>query len=200
MKLGKESVLKPSRDMVNSFRLDCSDNSSKNNGDAGQSQMHLNTTSDKILLNPRSLRVNTNKVHHVNLVKKVDVLMPNSLQTKDSNLFKYVYSGQSIDQSECRKSDNCVIDISQNIYNRTNHEIHECLWCPCLLYSLFICCIPALLYMHKSDKRYSDNLHEKAKLYATISSILYCVGLILAIAIYVLIAYFVYYLNFIYKI
>ena len=200
MKLGKESVLKTSRDMVKSFRLDCSDNSSKNNGDAGQSQMHLDTTSDKILLNPRSLRVNTNKVHHVNLVKKVDVFMPNSLQTKDSNLVKYVYSGHSIDQSECRKGDNCVIDISQNIYNRTNHEIHECLWCPCILYSLFICCIPALLYMHKSDKRYSDNLHEKAKLYATISSILYCVGLILAIAIYVLIAYFVYYLNFIYKI
>lgn len=200
MKFVKESMLKPSRDILNSLRLDCCDNSSKNNTDAGQSQMHSDTTSDKILLNPRSLRVNTNKVHHVNLVKKVDVLVPNFFQTKDSNLLKYVCSGKSINQLECRKSDTCVIDISQNVYNKTNHEIHECLWCPCILYSLFICCIPALLYMHKSDKRYSDNLHEKARLYATISSILYCVGLILAIAIYALIAYFVYYLNFICKI
>ena len=107
--------------------------------------------------------------------------------------------GRIVTSQSAQEHITSVNDISRNHFNKINHELHDCLWCPCILYALYICCIPALIYMYKSDKRYRENLHQKAKLYANMSSILYGLGFICAIIIYSLIAYSVYYLNFVYK-
>ena len=153
------------------------------------------------------IQLNTNKLE---LVKAFNINVPETLVSLPT-MYKlpsdnfYCDTRENVDSyySYSRRN-NCnrlgINDISQNSYNRYNHEIHECIWCPCILYSLFICIIPALLYMHKSDKRYNENRLLKAKIYAYISSILFGVGIVFAVAIYALIAVFVYYINFVDKI
>lgn len=141
-----------------------------------------------------------NNVANISKVSTFHLVNYQLIPRKDNSLQIDIYKNQPVSgQSASRDSGKNVTDISKNHFNKINHEIHDCLWCPCILYALFICSVPALLYMHKSDKRYQENILHKAKLYARIATFLYGLGFASAIIIYFLIGYFVYYLNFMYK-
>ena len=96
-----------------------------------------------------------------------------------------------------RNSKDCIIDLDRNSFNSWNHTFHECIWCPCILYACFICMIPAVLYMQKSDELYSDSFLPKAKLYASISTLLFGIGLLVGVVFYFSIGWLVYYINFV---
>ncbi|KAK3593078.1 hypothetical protein CHS0354_038104 [Potamilus streckersoni] len=72
-----------------------------------------------------------------------------------------------------------IVDVTANKHNHWNREIHDCLWCPCIFYFVFICCMPALLLMHKSDVEFRKGRDSTARYYAMCSSIFYAIGLVL---------------------
>ena len=89
-----------------------------------------------------------------------------------------------------RKGDK--VDRGQNGYNSLNHEIHQCLWCPCLLYFVFIFCLPAVYFMHKSDDSYHKSDTKKSRRYALTATLSYVIGFLLTIAFYAVLGWIVY--------
>lgn len=106
-----------------------------------------------------------------------------------------VYQHKDINkQSKLAKYDE-VADVSKNVYNKLNHKIQTCMWCPCLLFFVFIFCVPALFYMHKSDKFYHRQCLKKAYMYGKMSTVLFCCGLLTAVIFYSALLLFVAYLS-----
>ncbi|KAL3863448.1 hypothetical protein ACJMK2_005202 [Sinanodonta woodiana] len=76
------------------------------------------------------------------------------------------------------------VDLRANKHNHCNREMHDCLWCPCIFYFMFLFCIPAMLLMQFSDTAFQKGEDSKAKRYATCSTMLYVLGLALSITFY----------------
>ena len=138
----------------------------------------------------RTVAISSKMLHHSNHVPNIPTVV------KSTSLCHMGRAGDNEDNVQ-RNPNDCVIDLDQNSFNRLNHTFHECLWCPCILYACFICMIPAVLYMQKSDKLYCDSLLLKAKLYASISTLLFGIGLLVGVGFYFSIGCLVYYINFV---
>ena len=137
-----------------------------------------------------TVAINSKMLHHSNHVPDIPTVV------KSTCLCHMGSAGDTEDNVQ-RNSNDCVIDLDQNSFNSWNHTFHECLWCPCILYACFICMIPAVLYMQKSDEQYCDSLLLKAKLYAGISTLLFGIGLLVGVVFYFSIGCLVYYINFV---
>ena len=138
----------------------------------------------------RTVAISSKMLHHSNHAPDIPTV------AKSTCLCHMGSVGNNEDNVQ-RNSNDCVIDLGQNSFNRWNHTFHECLWCPCILYACFICMIPAVLYMQKSDELYCDSLLLKAKLYAGISTLLFGIGLLVGVFFYFSVGCFVYYINFV---
>ncbi|KAK3593077.1 hypothetical protein CHS0354_038102 [Potamilus streckersoni] len=89
------------------------------------------------------------------------------------------------DYSRKQKLDGeAIVDLAANTHNRWNRTIHDYLWCPFVLYFVFVCCAPAILIMHKSDIAFRKGRDSEARQWAICSSILYGIGLVLTLAFY----------------
>lgn len=71
--------------------------------------------------------------------------------------------------------------IAPNPYNKINHRFHSTLQCPCFLFFFFLCCLPAVHLMQKSDRQFMDGNHRRAKKYGTVSTFCYIVGSVLGV-------------------
>lgn len=76
-----------------------------------------------------------------------------------------------------------------NPYNDINHKFHSALHCPCYLFAFYMCCVPAVLFMEKSDKEYIRGNEKLALIYGERSTKLFFVGAILGLLLLILIAY-----------
>ncbi|XP_045191040.2 uncharacterized protein LOC123547860 [Mercenaria mercenaria] len=119
------------------------------------------SNTDVTLLNPYAKKMSVFCVNYPDEFENVEGIRHNSTATGDD-----------------------VIDVTKNVYNKYNYRIHTCIWCPCLLFFVFIFCIPAVIYMHKSDKCYHVNDLDEASFYGRISTVLYVCGLLAALLFY----------------
>lgn len=105
----------------------------------------------------------------------------------------------SIDVPHTDKSKNIhvenVVDVSKNVFNKLNHQIHTCMWCPCLLFFVYIFCVPAMFYMDKSDKYFHKQDFNEAYFYGKMSTFLYICGFLAALLFYCALGLFVMYFS-----
>ena len=94
------------------------------------------------------------------------------------------FENDGVNKRYTRATEGRIIDVSKNEYNKINYKIHTCIWFPCLLFFVFIFCIPAVIYMHKCDKYHHLNNPDEASFYGRISTILYISGLLAALLFY----------------
>lgn len=63
-----------------------------------------------------------------------------------------------------------------NPFNRLNQRCHSTLQCPCCLFFCFLCCLPALFFMSRSDYEFDFGSLAKAKRYGRWTTTAYVVG------------------------
>lgn len=76
------------------------------------------------------------------------------------------------------KSDKSLIP---NPYNGLNYKIHSALLCPGCMYFFFICCLPGIYYMERSDKEYASENHELARSLARRANIFFVAGFLMSL-------------------
>ena len=67
-----------------------------------------------------------------------------------------------------------------NPFNLLNQRCHGTLQCPCCLFFCFLCCLPALFLMSRSDDEFDYGSVVKAKRYGRWSTMAYVVGAVVA--------------------
>ncbi|KAL3864031.1 hypothetical protein ACJMK2_005743 [Sinanodonta woodiana] len=71
--------------------------------------------------------------------------------------------------------------INPNPYNRINQKFHSTLQCPCFLFFFFLCCLPGLYYMQRSDIKYKSGEKETARMLGRRATIFFATGSIVGI-------------------
>lgn len=80
--------------------------------------------------------------------------------------------------------------IVPNPHNKYNHRFHSALQCPCCLFFFFLCCLPAVHFMQKSDSMFKTGNNRKAKTFGKASTGLYVIGTIVGVAFLAVSIYF----------
>lgn len=85
--------------------------------------------------------------------------------------------------------------IQSNPYNVWNHKLHDTMWCSCCMYFFLICCIPAVIYMEKSDSAHKLLDDKRTMIYGKFSTILFVIGGISALLVYAALFFIVIYVS-----
>ncbi|KAK3595818.1 hypothetical protein CHS0354_014637 [Potamilus streckersoni] len=71
--------------------------------------------------------------------------------------------------------------INPNPYNWINQKFHSTLQCPCFLFFFFLCCLPGIYYMQRSDIKYKRGEKETARMLGIRATIFFATGSIVGI-------------------
>lgn len=106
-----------------------------------------------------------------------------SEKTKDPFPFHFLFSSSSNAPLKPHH-------IMPNPYNKINHRFHSTLQCPCFLFFFFLCCLPAVHMMQKSDRFFKRGNNRGAKNYGKASTFFYIIGSVLGVAFLAVSIYF----------
>lgn len=110
-------------------------------------------------------------------------LTDTSEKTKDPFPFHFLFTSTSNNPLKPHH-------IAPNPYNKINHRFHSTLQCPCFLFFFFLCCLPAVHMMQKSDHSFKDGNNRRAKNYGKASTLFYIFGSIIGVAFLAISIYF----------
>ncbi|XP_060604587.1 uncharacterized protein LOC132757348 [Ruditapes philippinarum] len=102
-------------------------------------------------------------------------LTDSSDKTKDPFPFHFLFNSSS---SNPLKQHHIV----PNPFNKINHRFHSTLQCPCFLFFFFLCCLPAVHLMQKSDRSFKNGNNRSAKNFGKFSTFFYLLGSIIGVA------------------
>ena len=103
--------------------------------------------------------------------------LDNNDQHGGSSNQKDIVLQMSEDQDDSVLNDRKInLAAEMNRPNRLNHQLHDVAWFPLCFPFVFLCCLPAMLYMRKSDEKFAEGHLKTAGRYRIISTTLYAIG------------------------
>ncbi|KAH3788962.1 uncharacterized protein LOC127840847 [Dreissena polymorpha] len=105
---------------------------------------------------------------------ELDLTNPSEKQTEPYP-FHFLFSSTS--GSPIKK---CA--IVPNPHNKINQRFHSTLQCPCFLFFFFLCCLPAVHFMQRSDIQFKKGNVTRAMNYGKLSTAFYVIGSVVGLA------------------